>query len=50
MNARIVRHIRHGVVFEHGDEAPYEPGEVIVRRHVSGVYVPARGERIRGAS
>lgn len=22
MNARIVRHIRHGVVFEHGDEAP----------------------------
>lgn len=28
----------------------WPPAGVIVRRHVSGVYVPARGERIRGAS
>ena len=28
----------------------YVPAEVIARRHVSEVYVPAPGERIRGAS
>jgi len=33
-----------------GPSVWYEPAEVIVRRHVSEVYVPAPGERIRGAS